>query len=163
LGVSLAALVGNAGSAAASTSTFTYTGSEQTFVVPAGVSSVHVVATGGHGESVSGGGAGGAAATVTGDLAVTPAETLYVEVGGVGGGGLYGGGGAGGQMVGAGGGGGGSSKVPGGGSPVLASASAAPQVQITFTPASGTIQTFSYTGGEQTFTVPANVTTLHVV
>jgi hypothetical protein len=80
---------------------FTYTGGEQTFMVPAGVSSVHVEAVGGRGGSGSGG--GGAPAEVTGELAVTPGETLYVEVGGNGseapgfnGGGNGGGAGAGG-------------------------------------------------------------------
>src|SRR4051812_34661433 len=61
---------------------FNPTGVEQTFTVPAGVYSVHVVATGGRGGSPTGGGIGGKAATVTSDLAVTPGEVLYVEVAG---------------------------------------------------------------------------------
>jgi hypothetical protein len=58
------------------------TGAEQTFVVPAGVSSVGVVGVGGEGGAgAANGGAGGFGATVTGDVAVTPGEVLYVEVG----------------------------------------------------------------------------------
>jgi hypothetical protein len=68
--------------------TFDYTGGEQTFVVPAGVWSVHVLAVGGHGGVADGsnaGGRGGSAAQVTGELSVAPGEKLYVEVGGNGG------------------------------------------------------------------------------
>ncbi len=72
-----------AGSAMATTQTFTFTGSEQTFTVPAGVSSIHVNAIGGRGGKS--GAAGGAAAEVQGDLSVKPGEVLYVEVGGEGG------------------------------------------------------------------------------
>ena len=86
-----------AGSAFAETQTFTYTGGEQTFTVPAGVSSVEVLGVAGHGGSgsvapngpggVTGqpgspGKSGGSAAEVTGKLTVTPGETLYIEVGG---------------------------------------------------------------------------------
>lgn len=66
------------------TCTYTATG-EDTFTVPAGVISVHVVAdgaSGGFGATVSNGGPG---AQVTADVPVTPGSTLYVEVG-VGGG-----------------------------------------------------------------------------
>ena len=42
-----------AGSAFAETQTFTYTGGEQTFTVPAGVSSVEVLGVAGHGGSGS--------------------------------------------------------------------------------------------------------------
>ncbi len=72
-------------------STFTYTGSEQTYTVPAGVSSVTVTAIGGAGGSgtsdVSGkfASAGGDGASVTATVPVTPNEVLYVEVGGAGG------------------------------------------------------------------------------
>jgi hypothetical protein len=76
----LAVLAAPVAGAQATTQTFTYTGGEQTFSVPAGVTSVEVVATGGHGGSAAG--AGGAAAQVTGTVSVTPGETLYVEVGG---------------------------------------------------------------------------------
>jgi hypothetical protein len=96
-------------SAAAVSTTFTFTGAEQTFVVPAGVTGIHVVAIGGTGQAgvVAGGAAGGAAATVGADVAVTPGATLYVEVGGNGtAAGAFGGGG---------GGGGGATKFGGGG------------------------------------------------
>jgi hypothetical protein len=71
--------------------TFSYTGAEQTYTVPAGVTSVNVVATGaagGAGVSISGAGAGGAGADgaqASGDLPVVPGEKLYAEVGGSGG------------------------------------------------------------------------------
>jgi len=56
---------------------------EQTFTVPAGVSSVHVVAQGaGGGSGGVGGGSGGMGAVVSGDLSVTPGQVLGVEVGG---------------------------------------------------------------------------------
>ena len=64
---------------------FASTGAEQTFVVPEGISSVHVVAVGGKGGGGNpnlipgSGGPGGVAAA---DLAVAGGETLYVEVGG---------------------------------------------------------------------------------
>jgi Glycine rich protein len=66
--------------AQATTQTFNYTGGEQTFTVPAGVTSLEVLAVGAHGGSAAD--AGGSAAQVTGTLSVTPGETLYVEVGG---------------------------------------------------------------------------------
>ncbi len=66
--------------AQAATQTFNYTGGEQTFTVPAGITSLEVTAIGGHGGSAAA--AGGTAAQVTGKLNVTPGETLYVEVGG---------------------------------------------------------------------------------
>lgn len=101
---------------------------EQTYTVPAGVTSVRVSATGAPGGAGAPGPnipgvAGGLGAQVTGDLAVTPGEVLYVEVGGPGGdgsangGGLPGfnGGGLGGRSFGGdgsfGGGGGGASDV----------------------------------------------------
>lgn len=79
-------LLGASSALAEETKTFGYTGEEQAFNVPAGVTSVHVVATGAPGaaglsttehESL-----GGLGAIVSGTLAVTPEETLYVEVGG---------------------------------------------------------------------------------
>jgi hypothetical protein len=94
----------------AATQTFTFTGAEQTFTVPGGVTSVHVVAIG------AGGGAatdsvGGVAAEVAGDVTVTPGQTLYVEVGGQGGSLAEGGGGGFNGGASGGGGGGGSSDV----------------------------------------------------
>jgi hypothetical protein len=73
--------------ARATTMTFQSTGAEQTFTVPAGVTSVYVVAIGGPGGTGlgTGGGSGGKGAKTAADVAVTPAETLYVEVGGAGG------------------------------------------------------------------------------
>jgi hypothetical protein len=66
--------------AQAVTQTFNYTGAEQTFTVPGGVTSLQVVVIGGSGgdSEFSGGGA----AQVTANLSVTPGQTLYVEVGG---------------------------------------------------------------------------------
>lgn len=59
--------------------TFNATGGEQQYVVPAGVTAVHVVAVGAHG----GGSSPGRAHKVTGDIPVTGGQTLYVEVGGL--------------------------------------------------------------------------------
>ncbi len=96
--------------AQATTQTFTFTGAEQTFTVPVGVFHVHIVAIGGSGGASDL--AGGAAAQVSGDLEVTPGQTLYVEVGGggqngglIGGAGGFNGGGAAGNTEGGGGGG----------------------------------------------------------
>jgi Glycine rich protein len=117
----LLAIVLGAPSASASgsmTSTFTTPG-ESTFTVPAGVTTITVDATGGQGGggyTTPGGCEGGAGASVTGTLAVTAGEVLYVEVGGAGGddwhgtsydGGVNGGGAGGGDGAGYGGGGGG--------------------------------------------------------
>jgi hypothetical protein len=76
----LAVLLIGVTTAQANTQTFSYTGGEQTFTVPVNVTSVEVTAVGGHGGSAAA--SGGAAAEVTGTLAVTAGETLYVEVGG---------------------------------------------------------------------------------
>ena len=76
----LCALLLGAAPAQAATQTFLFTGAEQTFKVPGGVTSIHVIAIGGGGGSSSG--IGGVASQVTGDLTVTPGQTLYVEVGG---------------------------------------------------------------------------------
>jgi Bacterial Ig domain/Glycine rich protein len=65
------------------TCTFVPSGSEDTFEVPEGVSSIHVVATGAPGaEGLDVGPSGGLGAQVSGDLTVTPGQTLYVNVGG---------------------------------------------------------------------------------
>jgi hypothetical protein len=72
--------VGVTGAAAATTKVFSFTGAEQTFTVPAGVTSIHVVAIGGRGGKA--GSTGGAGAQVEGDLGVKAGQTLYVEVGG---------------------------------------------------------------------------------
>jgi hypothetical protein len=78
------ALMLMAGSARAATQTFIYTGGEQTFTVPGGVTSIQVVAIGGRGGEAAAGVLGGTAGRVSGDLSVTPGQTLYVEVGGIG-------------------------------------------------------------------------------
>jgi len=81
---------GPAGASAPLSQTFVYTGTQQSFVVPAGVSNVTVVATGAsggvgfHGSTGGAGGAGGRGAEVSAQLSVTPGETLYIEVGGTG-------------------------------------------------------------------------------
>ena len=98
---------------------FTVSG-EHEFVVPAGIDSLRATLIGGDGAAGHGGFPGGTGATVTATLAVTPGETLYVEVAGdgtdlpsgFGSPGGYGGGGAGGDrhsfgtFIGGGGGGG---------------------------------------------------------
>lgn len=100
------------------TQTFSYTGGLQTFTVPSGVSSVGIQAWGGQGRTNAGGNISGRnGGYATGNLAVSPGNTLYIYVGGGGGtstaGGYNGGGSAGAQpCVGArGGGGGGASDV----------------------------------------------------
>lgn len=72
---------------AASAQIFTYTGAEQSYVVPRGVSEVHVVAVGAPGADAPGpaGIVGGRAAGVSADLPIpTGQSVLYVEVGGTG-------------------------------------------------------------------------------
>ncbi|WP_051470905.1 hypothetical protein [Patulibacter minatonensis] len=87
-------------SADAASATFTSTGAEQTFVVPEGVTSLHVVAIGGRGgagaRGIVAGTLGSAAAQVTSDVLVVPGQQLFVEVGGRGGDGARSTGGAGG-------------------------------------------------------------------
>jgi hypothetical protein len=102
-------LTGLASRALAQTSpqTFNYTGAEQTFTVPAGVTTLHVVANGAKGSNSNGGSSGGSGGKVEADLAVTPGQVLTIYVGqnaalfsafggtfGGGGGGPYAGGGA---------------------------------------------------------------------
>ena len=61
---------------------FSYTGAQQTWSVPTGVLSIHVDLIGAAGGSIIFGGApGGLGGHVSGDLAVSPGATLYVEVG----------------------------------------------------------------------------------
>jgi Glycine rich protein len=68
---------------ATTTCMFRSTGAQDTFVVPAGVTSILVAAVGAPGAVGGfGGGAAGRSARVTGRLAVTPGQTLYVNVGG---------------------------------------------------------------------------------
>ena len=103
-----------AGAASAATVTYAYTGAEQVFTVPSGVSQVQVVAIGAPGASSSL--SGGSGARVAGYLPVVAGQTLFVEVGGKGnrrsespaGAGGFNGGASGGQ-------GGGTGRVAGGG------------------------------------------------
>src|SRR5690349_10216693 len=90
--------------------TFSYTGGEQCYTVPAGVTSLHVTAVGGAGSAGIAplSAAGGKGANVTGLVSVTPGQTLYVNVGGngaVSAGGFNGGGLGGNDRAGGGGGG----------------------------------------------------------
>lgn len=68
--------------------TFGSTGAQQCFTVPAGVTRLHATLVGGRGGdgyadvTVGPAAAGGAAATVVGDVSVHPGELIYVEVGG---------------------------------------------------------------------------------
>ena len=73
--------------AAAQATGFAFTGAEQTYAVPAGVSNVSITAIGGNGGTPPPGGGvpGGRGAIVTGIVAVTPGQVLYVHVGGTGG------------------------------------------------------------------------------
>jgi hypothetical protein len=99
-----------AGPAQAKTDVYDEVATESTFVVPAGVHELSFVAIGGSGGDAQDG-EGGAGAEVSGRLAVTPGQTLYIEVGengedlADGGGQVFGGGAAGG------GGGGGASDI----------------------------------------------------
>lgn len=84
--VSMTATAAGAAAPTSETKTFGYTGAEQSFVVPAGVTSIEVSAIGGSGAAAEntsiGASKGGQGAQVDGSLAVTPGSTLYVEVGG---------------------------------------------------------------------------------
>jgi hypothetical protein len=65
---------------------FSYTGAEQTLVIPAGVTNATVLIEGAQGGSGGGplAGLGGQGSVVEGSLVVTPGSTLYVYVGGQG-------------------------------------------------------------------------------
>jgi hypothetical protein len=71
-----------AASAAGAEVTRTFLTHEEAFVVPQGVTSINVVAIGGHGGENVQNQPGGQGARVTGSLAVTPGQILYVHVGG---------------------------------------------------------------------------------
>ena len=81
--MSLPVLAWSSSNALANTVNFGYTGAEQTFTVPAGVTTIDVLAVGGSGGSAggTGGGAGGTGAQASAALPVIPGQTLYVEVG----------------------------------------------------------------------------------
>ena len=74
------------GTALGATRTFSYTGAEQTYTVPDGVTTVFVTATGARGGGPTSGTSllPGAGAVAMGKLTVAPGDTLYVEVGGAG-------------------------------------------------------------------------------
>lgn len=82
LGISIGAAIAMAalaaGEAQADVATFTHTGAEQSFTVPAGVTEVGIVAVGGKG----GGPNGGFGAVASAAAPVQPGQKLYVEVGG---------------------------------------------------------------------------------
>lgn len=85
--LSMGAVVAETASATSKvTETFSPTGTEQSLVVPVGVTSVRVRAVGAAGETAfsespfQSAAPGGAGAVVAGSLPVTPGETLYVEV-----------------------------------------------------------------------------------
>src|SRR6266511_2500053 len=69
-------------SAAAVTETFSFTGTAQTFTVPAGVTQVTVDALGAEGGQAQDGTGGGLGGEATATIAVTPLEVLQVNVGG---------------------------------------------------------------------------------
>jgi hypothetical protein len=62
------------------TTSFSYTGAQQTWTVPAGVTSVTIEAYGAQG--LQGSAAGGYGGSALGNLAVTPGQVLYIYVGG---------------------------------------------------------------------------------
>jgi len=74
--------------ASAETTSFGFTGTEQTYTVPADVNSIHVVAVGakgGRGAATGLPSSGGSGGRIEADLAVTPGQVLFITVGGVGG------------------------------------------------------------------------------
>ena len=91
---------------------FNYTGATQTFVVPSCVTSISVTARGAQGGTS--GYAGGLAGFASGVMTVTPGQTLYINVGGMGtitAGGFNGGGNGGVSPASSGGGGGGATDI----------------------------------------------------
>ena len=88
------------------TATFSYTGTDQTWTVPSGITKITVTVKGASGGNTSSA-VGGAGASVTTTVSVTPGDTLRLVVGSKGGDGAlggtsnttcpYGGGGAGGR------------------------------------------------------------------
>src|SRR3954451_4600249 len=74
-----------ASASAAPIATLNYTGADQTWTVPDGVTAVDMRVSGGGGGGGCYGIAGGAGARVDGSLAVSPGQVLQVTVGGQGG------------------------------------------------------------------------------
>ncbi|MEY4127313.1 MAG: hypothetical protein RL737_1502, partial [Bacteroidota bacterium] len=62
----------------AQTISFNYTGTVQSYTVPAGVTTLTISASGAQGGGNTGGGLG---ALMSGDFTVTPGETIYIVVG----------------------------------------------------------------------------------
>ncbi len=84
------------------TQSYAYTGVIDTFIVPAGVTSINVLARGAEGGTGHAGTFdGGDGAIMQGDFCVTPGDTVWIVVGGAGGNGISsrGGGGGGGSFV----------------------------------------------------------------
>lgn len=81
----------DSGLQAASATTFTYTGAEQTYPVPSGVCQVAVDAYGAQGGYGGGGGGGGYGGRAQATIAATVGQTLSIYVGGIGGAGGVGG------------------------------------------------------------------------
>ena len=79
-------LVGATPASAASSTTFSFTGSSQAYVVPSGTNALSVKAvgaTGGNAQDTSGNyAAGGRGSVVQSTIPVTPGQTLYIYVGG---------------------------------------------------------------------------------
>jgi hypothetical protein len=73
-----------AGTSIAATQVFSYTGAAQTFTVPAGVTSINIIARGAQGGLSQGQFPGGKGAEMAGDFVVTPGANLGVIVGGQG-------------------------------------------------------------------------------
>ena len=63
---------------------FTYTGSEQTYIIPDEIYTIHVELNGSSGGKGSFGGAGGMGGNVNANLNVTPGSVLYLYIGGTG-------------------------------------------------------------------------------
>jgi hypothetical protein len=99
--LSILLLAGFAAIAAAQSTTFNYTGSVQTYTVPPGVTEITIDAAGAAGgTSAVFLSLGGNGARLVSSFAVTPSETLYIVVGGMGGNStLNAGGGGGGSFV----------------------------------------------------------------
>jgi len=89
------------GIGATTTQTLSYTGSLQTFTVPAGVTSLTIITKGAQGgdQTVNPGTTGGTGAIMSGNFTVTPGQVLSVMVGGQGVTAQYVGGGGGGSFV----------------------------------------------------------------
>lgn len=92
--VSSALFLTGVAAATSAASMYSYTGGEQTYIVPTGVTAITVTAIGAPGGNgpentntipVTGVYPAGKGASVTATVAVTPGQTLYVEVGGPGG------------------------------------------------------------------------------